>query len=124
MAKNVNQVLVEGNVTQDVELRLTNGGISVVNLTIAVNQSKKGADGEWEDIANFIDVTLFGDLAERAADTLTKGDRVLVTGRLAQRQWETPEGDKRSKIEIIAEVIAPSLRYATATITRVKRDEG
>lgn len=123
MARNLNIVTVEGNLVADLELRFTNNGTPVANLTVAVNHSRKVGDG-WEDEANFVDVTLFGALAEQATETFDKGDRVIVNGRLAQRNWEDNDGNKRSKLEIVAEVVAPSLRYATAAITRIKRDDG
>lgn len=123
MARNLNIVTVEGNIVATPELRFTGNGTAVTNITVAVNHSRKVGDG-WEDEANFVDVTLFGALAEQTVETVDKGDRIIVNGRLAQRNWETPEGDKRSKLEIVAEVVAPSLRYATAAITRIKRDEG
>lgn len=123
MARNVNQVLIEGNIVADPELRFTNGGVAVSNLTVAVNHSRKVGE-EWVDEASYVDITLFGQLAEQAVETFNKGDRALVTGRLAQRNWEDNEGNKRSKLEIVAELVAPSLRYATAEITRIKREDG
>lgn len=125
MARDINQVTIEGNITRDPELRFTPSGTAVMQLGIAVNHSRKGADGEWTDEANFIDVTLFSSLAEQASETFEKGNRVVVNGRLSQRSWEDKDsGDKRSKVEIVADVVAPSLRFATATLHRVERTNG
>ena len=122
MASDINQVTIEGNITRDVELRLA-GATSVVQLGVAVNSSRK-VDGEWVDEPNFFDVTIFGQLAEHVDETFTKGNRILIQGRLQQRSWETDEGEKRSKVEIVANAVAPSLRFATATINKVERQDG
>ena len=79
---------------------------------------------EWEEAVSFFDVTCWAQLAENVAESVQKGTRVLVTGRLDQRSWETEQGDKRSKVEVVADEIAPSLRWATATVTRNERRDG
>lgn len=122
MAKVVNQVLVTGNVTRDPELKLA-GSTSLLSFGIAVNHSKKVGD-EWVDEPNFFDVVTFGDLAENASESINKGDRVIISGRLSYRAWETQDGDKRSKVEILANNIAHDLSYATTTVVRNERKDG
>jgi single-strand DNA-binding protein len=109
-----NTITVVGNVTRDPELRFTPAGAAVANFGVAWNN--KRPDGEEQ--VSFFDVTCWRQLAENVAESLTKGMRVVVYGRLDQRTWQTQDGEKRSKVEIIADEIAPSLRWATAEITR------
>lgn len=115
-----NTVTLVGNITRDPELRFGAGnGIAVLTLGLAVNNRKKGSSGEWEDEANFFDVTAFGSLAENVAESVAKGTRVIVVGRLDWSQWDDKDGGgKRSKVQIIADAIAPDLRWATANVTR------
>lgn len=110
-----NTVTIVGNLTRDPELRFTPGGAAVANFGVAWNQ--KGRDGQ-EDKVSYFDVTCWRQLAENVSDSLTKGSRVVVYGRLDQRSWQTQEGDKRSKVEIVADDVAPSLKWATAELTR------
>ncbi|MGI9600280.1 MAG: single-stranded DNA-binding protein [Acidimicrobiales bacterium] len=109
-----NTVTVVGNVTRDPELRFTPGGAAVANFGVAWN--KKNQDGE--ETVSFFDVTCWRQLAENVSESITKGSRVVVYGRLDQRSWETQDGDRRSKVEIIADDVAPSLKWATAAVTR------
>ena len=115
-----NTVTVVGNITRDPELRFTPSGAAVANFGLAWN--RKGRDGE--EVVSFFDVTAWNQLAENASESLSKGMRVVVYGRLDQRSWETQDGDRRSKVEIIADEIAPSLRWATAEIQRNERRDG
>jgi single-strand DNA-binding protein len=110
-----NTVTIVGNLTRDPELRFTPGGAAVANFGVAWNM--KGRDGQ-EDKVSYFDVTCWRQLAENVSDTLTKGSRVVVYGRLDQRSWENQDGDRRSKVEVIADDVAPSLKWATAEITR------
>ncbi|MDH3754839.1 MAG: single-stranded DNA-binding protein [Acidimicrobiia bacterium] len=110
-----NTVTVVGNVTRDPELRFTPSGAAVTTFGVAWN--RKGRDGQ-EDQVSFFDVTCWRQLAENVSESLTKGSRVVVYGRLDQRSWENQDGDKRSKVEIIADDVAPSLKWASAEITR------
>lgn len=110
-----NNVTVVGNLTRDPELRFTNSGMAVLTLGIAVNYKKANSD---EEEVSFFDVTAFNGLAENVATSLHKGDRVIADGRLRQSTWETADGDKRSRVEILADDIAPSLRWAEASVTR------
>ncbi|HEX5586127.1 MAG TPA: single-stranded DNA-binding protein, partial [Acidimicrobiia bacterium] len=79
---------------------------------------------EWEEQVSFFDITCWAQLGQNVADTLVKGSRAIVTGRLEQRSWETQEGEKRSVVEVVADEIGPSLRWATAAITRNERRGG
>lgn len=107
-----------GNLTRDAELSFTRGGCPVVNTRIAVDVP--GEDGEDPSTA-FYSVTLWSDLAEHAAQSLHKGDRVAVIGRGEVRTWIGPDGLERSDKIITADAIAPDLRFATAKITRIPR---
>src|SRR6266702_6058171 len=111
-----NQVVIVGNLTRDPELRYTPNGAALVKLGIAVSRRvKDDVSGQWKDAdTSFFDVTAWRSLAENIAETLTQGTRVVVVGRLRTNTWETPEGDKRSKIEIEADEVGPSLKWATA----------
>jgi single-strand DNA-binding protein len=113
-----NTVTVVGNVTRDPELRFTPSGAAVATFGLAWNRRSQNARGETEEQVSFFDVTCWRQLAENVAESLTKGTRVIVYGRLEQRSWETNDGERRSKVEIIADEVAPSLRWATAEITR------
>src|SRR6478672_6431003 len=117
-----NSVNIVGNLTRDPELRFTPTGQATVGFGVAVNRRWQNRQTqEWEEATSFFDVVCWGQLAENAAQSLSKGARVLVSGRLDQRSWETAEHERRSKIEITADEVAPSLRWATATITKNER---
>jgi single-strand DNA-binding protein len=119
---NGNHVSIVGNLTRDPELRFTPSGQATATFGVAVNRRWQNRQtNEWEEATSFFDVVCWAQLAENAAQSLTKGSRVLVSGRLDQRSWETQEHERRSKIEITADEVAPSLRYATAAITRNER---
>lgn len=113
-----NSVTIVGNVTRDPELRFTPSGAAVATFGVAWNRRSQNARGETEEQVSFFDVTCWRQLAENIAESITKGTRVVVYGRLDQRSWETQDGERRSKVEIIADEVAPSLRWATAEITR------
>ena len=116
-----NTVTVVGNVTRDPELRFTQSGMAVANFGVAWNKRKQ--DGE--DEVSFFDVSCFRQLAENVAESISKGSRVVIYGTLSQRSWENQEGERRSKVEIIADEVAPSLRWASVEITRNEfRGEG
>lgn len=102
----INRVVISGNLTRDPELRATPSGMAVLKLGVAVNDRRKNQQsGEWEDVPNFFDVTVFGQRGESLSRFLSKGTKVTIEGKLRWSQWETPEGDKRSKVEIIADDI-------------------
>ncbi len=119
---NGNSVTVVGNITDDPELRFTAGGQAMAKFTIAVNRRWQNRQTqEWQEETSFFDCTCWREQAENVAESLKKGARVLVTGRLQQRRWETPEGDKRSTIGIEVDEVGPSLRWATASVERNAR---
>jgi single-strand DNA-binding protein len=102
----INRVCITGNLTRDPELRSTAGGMAILKMGIAVNDRRKNSQsGEWEDVPNFFDVVLFGARGESVSRFLSKGSKVAIEGKLRWSQWETPEGDKRSKVEIVADDI-------------------
>ena len=117
-----NTVNIVGNVTRDPELRYTPSGASVTNFSVAWNRRYE-RNGQQVEEVNFFDIVCWGSLADNVASSLTKGARVMVTGRLDQRSWETPQGEKRSKVEITADDVAPSLRWASVEIARNPRDD-
>ncbi len=120
-----NAITVVGNITRDPELKFLNSGQAAVRLSVAVNRRWQNRQTqEWEERVSYFEVAGYGSMAENAANSLTKGTRVVVTGRLEQRSWETENGDKRSIVEINADEIAPSLRFATAVVTKTPRGEG
>jgi single-strand DNA-binding protein len=121
-------ITVVGNLTSDPELRYTQNGLAVANFTIASTpRNFDRASNDWKDGESlFLRASVWREFAEHVAGTLTKGTRVIATGRLKQRSYETKEGEKRTSIELEVDEIGPSLRYATAQITRAasSRDGG
>ena len=119
-------ITVVGNLTSDPELRYTQNGLAVANFTIASTprtfdrQANDWKDGE----ALFLRASVWREFAEHVAGSLTKGSRVIATGRLKQRSYETKEGEKRTSIELEIDEIGPSLRYATAQVTRSQGSGG
>ncbi|HUZ43412.1 MAG TPA: single-stranded DNA-binding protein [Acidimicrobiales bacterium] len=117
-----NTITITGNLTRDPELRFTAGGQATTSFGIAVNRSWQDPQSqEWLESTSFFDVVAWAELAENATESLARGTRVTVTGRLEQRCWETPDGQRRSKVEINATDIALSLRWATAKVTKTER---
>ena len=113
-----NNVVIVGNVTRDPDLRFTQSGTAVASFGLAWNQrSSQGG----EEKAHFFDVTCWRDLAENMADSIEKGDRVVVYGRLDYRSWENENGEKRSAVQIVADEVSFSLRWATAEVTKKDR---
>jgi single-strand DNA-binding protein len=97
----------------------------VVNFGLAVNRRwRNQQSNEWEEQTSFFDVVCWRDLAENVAESLDRGARVMVVGRLEQRSWETQEGEKRSKVEVVADEVGPSLRWATAQVMKNERRGG
>ena len=101
MARSFNQVTLMGNLTRDPELRSTPNGQSVCSFSLALNRSYKGADGNWQEATDFVDVVAWGPLGERVSQYLTKGRPALVSGRLQSSSWEK-DGQKRTKVEVVA----------------------
>jgi single-strand DNA-binding protein len=116
-------ITVIGNLTADPELRFTPSGAAVANLTVASTpRSFDRASGEWKDgEALFLRCNIWRQAAENVAESLTRGTRVIVSGRLKQRTFETREGEKRTVIELEVDEIGPSLKYATAKVNKADR---
>ncbi|MEO6081747.1 MAG: single-stranded DNA-binding protein [Umezawaea sp.] len=119
-------ITVVGNLTADPELRFTQSGAAVASFTVASTpRTFDKASGEWKDgDALFLRCNVWRQVAENVAESLTRGSRVLVTGRLRQRSFETKEGEKRTVMELEVDEIGPSLRYATAKVNKVSRGGG
>ncbi|MGI9079696.1 MAG: single-stranded DNA-binding protein [Acidimicrobiales bacterium] len=119
---NGNSVTLVGNITRDPELRFTPSGQATASFGLAVNRVWNDRQtNERKEAVSFFDIVCWREMAENASESLAKGARVLVTGRLEQRSWETGEGERRSKIEVVADEIGPSLRWATAEIRKNDR---
>jgi single-strand DNA-binding protein len=117
-----NNITIIGNVTRDPELRFTASGQATATFGLAVNRRwQNRTNNEWEEAVSFFNVVTWRELAENCAESLHKGSRAIVTGRLEQRSWETPDGEKKSVVEIVADEVGPSLRWASAQITRNER---
>ncbi len=101
----INRVVLVGNLTRDPELRYLPSGTSVCNVGIAVNSRRKNQEGEWVEEASFFDVAVFGKQAENCSQYLEKGSQVAIDGRLRSSSWETSEGQKRSKVEVVADSV-------------------
>ena len=113
-----NNVSIAGNLVADPELRYTKNGAAITSFRVAVNR-RWNTDGEGEEETSFFDVTAWAQIAENAAESLSKGMRVVVTGRLEEQRWEDKETkEPRRKIVIIADEVAPSMRWATAEVTK------
>jgi single-strand DNA-binding protein len=119
-----NNVTLIGNLVEDPELRFTPSGVPMAKVRFAVNRRWRDQSGEWQEETSYFGGTVWRDQAETVAESLQKGTRVIVTGRLEQRSWETAEGDKRSIVEVAIDEVGPSLRWATATVTRTSRSGG
>jgi len=116
-----NSVTLVGNITREPELRFTGGGKGVASFGLAVNRRYQ-MNGEWQEKVSFFNIVAWDSLGENAAASLHKGHRIIVTGRREQRDYDTREGEKRTVVEIIADEIGPSLRWARAEIERISRD--
>jgi single-strand DNA-binding protein len=120
-----NQITIVGNLTDDPELRYTPNGAAVATIRVAVNRRIPDGAGGWKDAeTSFFRVNAWRTLAENAAESLTRGTRVVVTGRLRSRSWENQEGETRSAVEIEADELGPSLRWATAKVEKQSRSGG
>lgn len=119
-----NSITIIGNVTREPELRFTPSGQANTRFGVAVNRRWQDRGGEWQEAVSFFDVVAWREMAENIGQSLQKGTRVIVAGRLEQRSYETKEGQKRSVVEIIADEVGPSLRWATADIHRNERKDG
>jgi single-strand DNA-binding protein len=119
-----NNVTVVGNLTADPELRFTASGVAMANISIADSRRYQDKNNEWQEDTSFFRGTCWREVAENVSESLVKGSRVIISGRLKQRSWETAEGEKRSVVELDIQEIGPSLRWATATVTKTPRSDG
>lgn len=100
----INRVTLTGNLTRDAELKQTAGGMAIVKMRLAVNDRRKNSStGQWEDVPNYVDVTMFGSRAEALSRFLGKGKQVAIDGKLRWREWESGAGEKRSALEVVAD---------------------
>jgi single-strand DNA-binding protein len=117
-----NSITLVGNVTRDPELRFTPTGQATATFGLAVNRRWQNRQTqEWEEQTSFFDIVCWREMAENVGESIVRGARVIVSGRLEQRSWETQDGDKRSRIEVIADELGPSLRWATAQVVKNER---
>ena len=117
----INSVTLIGNLVEDPELRFTPSGVAMAKLRFAVNRRFQDRNSEWQEETSFFGGTVWREMAEAVAESLTKGTRVIVTGSLEQRSWETQEGEKRTVVEVIADGLGPSLRWAQAQVEKTSR---
>ena len=118
-----NSITLVGNLPRDPEIRFTATGRAVASFSMGVGRRYQ-VNGDWQEQTSWFNVTAWGQLGENAAATLVKGSRVVVTGRLEQREYTSREGEKRTAIDVVADDIGPSLRWATATVVRTPKQEG
>lgn len=112
-----NSINFSGNLARDLEVRTSAAGNSFATSAVAINMGK-------DKDASFMDIIIFGELAERAAESFSKGDRVIVQGRITQDRWEDDQGNKRSKVKVIVDDIGGSVRWNTVTVHKSKRWDG
>ena len=112
-----NSLTIIGNATRDPELRYTASGAAVCSFSVAWNRK----DQEGADVASFFDVTCWRDLAEHVSESVTKGMRVIVYGRIEQESWTTDDDEKRTKVKVIADDVAPSLKWVTVSATKAEK---
>jgi single-strand DNA-binding protein len=117
-------VTITGNLTDDPEVTFTGSRQAVCNFRLAVTPRVRDGDSWRDGDTSFFRITAWRQLAEHVGDSLSKGDRLIVTGQLRMRAWETPEGDKRSVVEVTAEDVGPSLKWATAKPERASKPNG
>jgi single-strand DNA-binding protein len=116
-----NHVTLIGNLVEDPELRFTSNGMAMAKVRFAVTRRYQDRSGNWQEDTAFMRGTLWREAAENAVESLKKGMRVIITGRMEQQNWETAEGEKRSSLEVAIDEIGPSLRWATAAVTKTPR---
>jgi single-strand DNA-binding protein len=117
-----NTITLVGNITRDPELRFTNTGQATANFGVAVNRRwQNRQSGEWEEAVSFFNIVCWREMAENAAESLSRGSRIIVTGRLEQRSYQAQDGEKKSVVEVVADDIGPSLRWATAKVVKNDR---
>lgn len=125
MSSNINRVSISGNLTRDSELRSANNGTAILNFSVAVNDRRKVGE-EWQDVPNYIDCVVFGPRAVSLHNLLKKGAKVAIDGKLRWSSWETKEGSKRSKLEVVVDELelmsAPKQKQAAPTSAAYDED--
>ena len=125
MSSNINRVSISGNLTRDSELRSANNGTAILNFSVAVNDRRKVGE-EWQDVPNYIDCVVFGPRAVSLHNLLKKGVKVAIDGKLRWSSWETKEGSKRSKLEVVVDEMelmsAPKQKQAAPTSAAYDED--
>jgi single-strand DNA-binding protein len=117
----MNSITVSGNATRDPEIKFVSNGQAQLRIGLAVNRRWQNRQTqEWEEQVSFFDVVCYGKLAENTSNSITKGTRLVVTGRLEQRSWDTPEGVKKTVVELVADDIGASFNNATAHVLRAE----
>jgi single-strand DNA-binding protein len=116
-----NNITLVGNTVHGVSLKFLNSGKAAAHVSVAVNRRWRGKDNEWQEETSYFDVVAYGTLAQNMEVSLSKGTRVIVTGRMKQRSWETQDGQKRTALELVADEVAPALSFATAVVTKAPR---
>jgi single-strand DNA-binding protein len=116
-----NSITVVGNLVEDPELRYTQSGAALANVRVASSRRFQDRNQEWQEETAFFRGTVWREMAEQVAESLHKGDRVIITGSIEQRDWEDNQGQKRSSLELRIQEIGPSLRWATAQVNRIAR---
>ncbi|UCG39890.1 MAG: single-stranded DNA-binding protein [Acidimicrobiia bacterium] len=116
-----NSITVVGNLVEDPELRYTQSGTALANVRVASSRRFQDRNQEWQEETAFFRGTVWREMAEQVAESLHKGDRVIITGSIEQRDWEDNQGQKRSSLELRIQEIGPSLRWATAQVNRIAR---
>lgn len=112
-------ITIIGNVTKEPELRFTPSGAAVANFTVAVNERRKNAAGEWEDgDATFYECAAWKEMAENVAESIERGSRVVLSGKLKARNYDRQDGSRGTSLDVTVDEIGPSLRWATAKVTR------
>lgn len=115
-----NTTTIAGNLTHDPEVHYGAEGVPVARFGVAVSHRRRDAEGTWSEETSFVEVCCFRELAENAVLTLHKGARVVACGRLSTSSWTAQDGTKRSRLELVAEEVGASLRWATAELTRTR----
>lgn len=120
-----NYVTLIGNVTRDPEMTTTTNGATKATIGLAVNRRwQNKATNEWEEQVSFFNIIAWREMADNVFNSVVKGQRIIVAGRLEQRSWTTDTDEKRSIVEVIADEVGPSLRWATAEVVRNPKDGG
>jgi single-strand DNA-binding protein len=121
----INRVLISGNLTRDAEMRVTQSGKAVVSFGVAVNDRRKNPKtGEWEDVPNFVDCVVFGKYGEAMQKRLLKGNHVFVDGMLRYSSWESQDGSKRSKLEVIVNTVEANQRQQSQQTQQAPKQQG